>query len=167
MSKVTVFYDYSCPFCYRAHLELKKLLPEFPNLEIDWVPTEAHPRPEGGIHTDLMMQGFLYAKSIGADLMKYNDIMYNACQVKRIKFDDVDLIAEEASGLINADDLKQAITSGRFSGAQMQMNDFAYEENNVWVLPAYRSGENLEKRLDAAAGVGVTAEEIRSFLIQS
>ncbi len=163
MSKVTIFFDYSCPFCYRAHLELKKLLPDFPRLEIEWMPTEAHPRPEGGIHTDLMMQGFLYAESIGADLMKYNDAMYDACQVKHVHFDDVEEIAKAAGKHINPEDLKQAITGGGFSEAQMKINDFAYEENSVWVLPAFRSGERLENKLDAIGGVGVSAEEIKSF----
>lgn len=46
--KVTVFYDYNCPFCYIASVRLGALAGEF-KLEIEWKGIEIHPEfpPEG------------------------------------------------------------------------------------------------------------------------
>ncbi len=46
--KVTVFYDYNCPFCYLGSMSLNELLKEF-EMEIEWKGFEIHPEfpPEG------------------------------------------------------------------------------------------------------------------------
>ena len=44
--KIKVFYDYTCPYCYKGLRELQDILPDYKNVEIDWSPCEAHPRPE-------------------------------------------------------------------------------------------------------------------------
>ena len=46
--KVTVFYDYNCPFCYLGSMSLNELSKEF-ELDIEWKGFEIHPEfpPEG------------------------------------------------------------------------------------------------------------------------
>lgn len=48
MIKVTVFYDYNCPFCYLGSMSLNKLSGEF-DMDIVWKGIEIHPElpPEG------------------------------------------------------------------------------------------------------------------------
>ena len=43
--KIKVFYDYTCPFCYKGIGELQDILPDYKSVEVEWSPCEAHPRP--------------------------------------------------------------------------------------------------------------------------
>ncbi len=40
-----IFSDYVCPFCLLAKAPLDAILPEFPDLEIEWMPFELRPFP--------------------------------------------------------------------------------------------------------------------------
>ena len=46
--KVTVYYDYICPFCYLGSKRILELSKEF-DLDMEWVGIEIHPEfpPEG------------------------------------------------------------------------------------------------------------------------
>ena len=46
MPKFQFFYDYECPFCKKGWEAMTDLLPDYPGMEIEWRPVEAHPRPE-------------------------------------------------------------------------------------------------------------------------
>ncbi|SHN63908.1 DsbA family oxidoreductase [Desulfitobacterium chlororespirans] len=46
MMQLEVFFDYTCPYCYLAFHELKQILPEYPELTIQWRPCEINPQTE-------------------------------------------------------------------------------------------------------------------------
>ena len=77
--KIKVFYDYTCPYCYKGLRELQDILPDYKNVEIDWSPCEAHPRPEpAGVHSDLAAQVGFYIAENGFDIKKYNNLVFEA-----------------------------------------------------------------------------------------
>ena len=94
MHELEVFFDYTCPYCLKAHGFLRELLPQFPEISIVWRPCEAHPRPERyGLHSDLCIQGLFCAMEQGADLWEYHDRMYRAALVDRVNIEDSDVVA--------------------------------------------------------------------------
>ncbi|MGF7145581.1 putative DsbA family dithiol-disulfide isomerase [Anaerotaenia torta] len=44
--KLEVFFDYTCPYCYLGLHELNQILPDYPNLSVEWCPCEIHPQSE-------------------------------------------------------------------------------------------------------------------------
>ncbi|MDR1532170.1 MAG: DsbA family protein [Clostridiales bacterium] len=161
MNKLEVFFDYTCPYCLRGHNYLCALLPQHPGIEVVWRPCEAHPRPEGGKHSDLCIQGMLFAQEQGADLWKYQELMYAAAQKRRIDYEDPDALAESVKTLLESDAFRRAIVSGRYAKAQLDLNDYAYDQNGVWALPAFRLNGH---KLDSVEGVGVSQEQLAAFL---
>jgi predicted DsbA family dithiol-disulfide isomerase len=161
MSKLEVFFDYACPFCLRANGFLQELAPQYADLEIDWKPCEAHPRPEHGPHSDIALQGLLYALENGVDIWKFNERMYDACVRHQVNFEDVDELSEFAKDLLNEEDFRVKLGSGQYAAAQQAGNDYAYEQNGVWALPAYRMNG---QKLDAVEGIGVTRKQLKDFL---
>ena len=83
--KIKVFYDYTCPFCYKGLKELGDILPDYKTVEIEWSPCEAHPRPEPArVHSDLAAQVGFYLAENGLNIKKYNDsVLAEAAGAKR------------------------------------------------------------------------------------
>lgn len=161
-NQMEVFFDYTCPFCLRGYGYLKELLPQNPQLEIAWRPCEAHPRPEQyGQHSDLCMQGMLFARDAGVDLWAYHDRMFDAAQGARIDIEDPAALAAGVDGLLDAKAFREALESGRYTKEQQDLNDYAYEQNGVWVLPAFRLNG---QKLDSVGGVGVTKAQLLDFV---
>jgi predicted DsbA family dithiol-disulfide isomerase len=165
MRKLEVFFDYACPYCLRGHEYLKQLMGSFSDIQIEWRPCEAHPRPERGPHSDICMQGMYYALEYGADIWAYHDLMFLACRrtchKERIDIEDIDALAQYAAGLLNQEDFRQALARGTYAERQRQGNDYAYETSGVWALPSYRMGG---RKLDAQEGVGVPMDKLQEFL---
>jgi predicted DsbA family dithiol-disulfide isomerase len=62
--KVTVFYDYICPFCYITSKNIEGHSDEF-DLEIDWKGIEIHPEsPSGGVKSSNSLRSFRAAEII-------------------------------------------------------------------------------------------------------
>ncbi len=62
---VTVFFDYSCPFCYVASRRLSALSREF-ELSINWKGIEIHPEfPPEGVKTGKVFKSLLLRETIG------------------------------------------------------------------------------------------------------
>ncbi len=160
MPKLEVFYDYSCPYCLKGHDSLVELIGDYPDIQIDWKPCEAHPEPEPGPHSDLTLQGTLFALEHGADIWAYHRKMYEALLKDKIDRENIDALANYMKDIVNAEDFCQALKSGKYKKVQMAINDYAYEESGVWAVPSYRFGD---KKLDAVEGVGVTTEQLRKF----
>ena len=162
MEKVEIFFDYACPYCMRAHEYLKELHTEMPHLKIAWRPCESHPRPERyGPHSDLCIRGMFYAQDKGANLWEYHERMYSAALRERLDVEDADVLAACVRGLLDGQDLKNALLSGAYIHELEQANSYAYGRNGVWVVPAYRTGN---RHLDAVEDVGVTKRQIEAFL---
>ncbi|MDR1538428.1 MAG: DsbA family protein [Clostridiales bacterium] len=156
-----VFFDYSCPFCKRTHADLVRLIKSHPETEIEWRPCEAHPRPERGPHSDKCIQGMYYALEHGVDIWAYHDLMYNACLKGRIDYESIDALANFAKSILDAEDFKAALESGKYEKIQLDGNDYAFEQSGVWAVPAFRKNG---LKLDAIEGVGVSGKHLEDFL---
>ncbi|WP_097002655.1 DsbA family protein [Lacrimispora amygdalina] len=157
-----LFFDYICPYCLKAHNYLKELLPEHPDLNIEWHPCESHPRPERfGPHSDLCIQGYFYALDRGMDVLDYHDRMYQATFKDHVNIENIDALSEYVSDLVDAVSFKQSLQQGTFLEKLAESNKLAFEHSKVWVVPAYRMGT---LKLDAAENIGITKEQIRDFL---
>ncbi len=162
MAQLTVFFDYTCPFCLHAHAYLKELAPRYPQVKILWKPCEAHPRPESfGPHSDLCVQGYFFALEHGADLWEYHERMYRAAQKDRVDIENPDELAACVKGLLDPEAFRRALREGTYRKRQLTDNDEAYEKSGVWAVPAYRMSG---KKLDSVEGVGVTREQLERFL---
>jgi predicted DsbA family dithiol-disulfide isomerase len=162
MYKLEVFFDYACPFCLRGHGYLKELHPSYPQIEIVWRPCEAHPRPEShGPHTDLCIQGMLFAMDHGADIWAYHDRMFEAAQKDRIDIEDIGALAESLRGLLDAGALRESLQNGEYAQAVEEGNRYAYDQSGVWAVPSYRMDG---RKLDSAEGIGITKQQLEAFM---
>lgn len=162
MNQLEVFFDYACPFCFRAHGYLRELLPQFPRIEVVWRPCEAHPRPDPyGPHSELCIQGFFYAREHGADLWDYHDRMFRAALGDRVNLENPDALAAAVEGLLDPGEFRGSLLSGEYLAAQHEANCYAYDQSGVWAVPAYRMGGG---RLDSVENVGVTKAQLARFL---
>ncbi|MDR1061515.1 MAG: DsbA family protein [Clostridiales bacterium] len=166
MPKLEVFFDHTCPFCYRGHGYLKELLPKYPGADIAWRPVEAHPKveePEHMPYEDLAVQGALFVKEHGGDELAYHERLYRAYFEERKRIDDIASLAELAKELgLDADAFAQALEGKVYEKALQQANDHAYEEQKVWAVPTFVSDDG--RRLDSVPGVGVTKEQVGELL---
>ena len=166
MPDFELFFDHTCPFCYRAHAYLKELLPDFPKAVVAWRPVEAHPKieePEHKPYEDLAVMGALYVRDHNPELeLAYHERVYKANFEERRAVDDISVLIDCAAEIgVDAAGFGAAIKKGVYMKALQAANDHAYEEQKVWAVPSYVCGS---KRLDAAPGVGVSKEQLRSLL---
>ena len=164
MPKLEVFFDYACPHCLRGHDYLMELLPQFPGLEIEWCPCEAHPRPEQhDRHSDLCARGMFFALEQGADPEDYHRRMYDAALTARADINDVHVITETTDGLLNRGDLHDTLIGSRYEDKLLENNRLAWGVYDFPAVPSYRMGGEL---LKSELGVGVSKEQLAAFLKQ-
>ncbi len=165
MSAIEMFFDHTCPYCYRGHAMLKSLLTAFPAAEILWRPIEAHPKVEEPYHKpyeDLAVQGALFVRTQHGDELAYHERIYRAQFEEHLKVDDPDTLASLAEELgYDRAAFRKALADHTYEAAQRAANDYAYEQNKVWAVPTFVCGG---KRLDAVEGRGITKEGLEAFL---
>ncbi|MFT4105234.1 MAG: DsbA family protein [Lacrimispora sp.] len=191
--KVEVFFDYICPFCYAGLKHLEDLIPEY-DIEIEWRAVEAHPKSEpphdisdhqeawerkvrplvlqAGLklnspvspvpRSDKAFEAMHYIIEHQGNVEEYHKNMFRAMFVEQKDVEDISVILSCAQNCgINPADLETALKDGTYSEKQQQSLSYAYEETGIEVVPTFISGPH---RLDAAAGVGVTKEQVKEFL---
>lgn len=162
MKTVEVFYDYICPYCREGHSYLAELLPEFPDVEVEWHPCESHPRPERyGFHSDLCARGMYVAREQGADLMEYHRRMYGAAQTDRADLEDINVLAKVVDGLLDSEAFGKALTGGAYRDKLSENNRLAWQTYGFPAVPSYRLDGAV---LKAVPGVGVTKGLLETFL---
>ncbi len=165
MNKLEVFFDYACPYCLRGHQYLSELHMLYPQVEIVWRPCEAHPRPERyGPHSDLCIQGMFFALDHEVDIWAYHDKMFKAALTDRINIEDVGVLSEAVKGLLDADAFRESLQNGEYVKLQRDANRYAYDLSGVWAVPSYRMNG---KKLDSIEDIGITKEQLNSFLENS
>ncbi len=165
MNKLEVFFDYACPYCLRGHQSLSELHALYPQVEIVWRPCEAHPRPERyGPHSDLCIQGMFFALDHGVDIWAYHDRMFKAALTDRINIEDVGVLSEAVKGLLDVDTFRESLQNGEYVKLQQDANHYAYDLSGVWAVPSYRMNG---KKLDSIEDIGITKEQLNSFLENS
>ena len=158
-----IFFDYICPYCLEAHKHLMELIPDCLDVTIVWHPCESHPRPDRyGPHSDLCIQGYFYAVDKGIDILEYHERMYQAAQREHVNIEDIAVLSEYVSDLVDADDFRLSLQLGTYRSKLDESNKLAFENSGVWAVPAYRMGA---LKLDAVENVGVSKEQIRHLLM--
>ena len=168
MNNLRVFVDYECPYCKYGYEDLMAVLPDYPGLEIEWRPVEAHPRPEDSHpHTDLCIQAYYIALELGADMDAFHRALYQGVAIEKRNVEKSEVLAEILQGIVDSNKFLEILASKKYSHKVDENNDLAYEKSGVWYVPAFRVPDDSIKnapRLDAKGGVGVNREEIREFL---
>lgn len=166
MPKLDVFYDLTCPYCYRGLASFASLLPDYPQAEIVWRPVEAHPKGEEPWHkpyADVAVMGAFFARDHGVDIADYNACVFDMYYGRHQQVDDPQAIVDAVAAPLglDGDAMLRALTDGTYAAALAEANAYAYEANKVWAVPTFVCGD---KRLDAQEGVGVSAEQLAALL---
>lgn len=151
-NKVKVFYDYTCPYCYKGLKDLADILPDYSNVKVEWSPCEAHPRPEPArVHSDLAAQAGFFVAENGFDIRKYNDLVYEAHFEKHQRIDDVNLLADCATEAgANRDDVIALLNENGNAKRVEDSNVEVWETLEIPAVPAYVYNEKI-----AASGGGI------------
>jgi predicted DsbA family dithiol-disulfide isomerase len=162
MAKMQFFFDYECPHCKTGYEYLMEQIGDYPNIEIEWIPVEAHPRPEYSYpHTDLACQSFYIAEELGADMKAFNAAMYQAVSIEKQNAEDPRMLCKILEGIVDARKFSLILDSGKYAKQVDKNNKLAYEESAVWYVPAFRMNG---KKLDAKGGLGISPRELQKFL---
>lgn len=162
MATLEVFFDYSCPFCMRGHDILLELLPQFPQMSVEWHPCEAHPRPEHyGLHSDLLARGMFYAQEQGVDLMEYHCRSYRGAVTDREDIENPRIVAKRMEGLLDSKELYVFLTGNTYTDRLLANNRLAWESCRFPAVPSYRMEGRL---LNALPNIGVTQQRLQEFL---
>ena len=162
MRKMEMFFDYACPYCLTGHEYLVELLPKFSDIEVVWRPCEAHPRPEEyDRYSDLCVQGLFYAVEKNVDIMDFHMRMYRAACRDGVDIENAKALSEAFRGLLDPEDMAKALESGKYEKAVLEANDYTYEINDVWFVPAFRMEG---KKLNAEGGVGISKSQLEEFM---
>jgi hypothetical protein len=102
---------------------------------------------------------------------KFHAAMYRAVAIERKDVDNPKVLCAVLKGIVDTGKLlavlgleKTKLADSKLAAYSKQVdenNALAYEENDVWFLPALRMGS---KKLDAKGGIGLATEELRAFL---
>lgn len=164
MKKIlTVYFDYACPYCFRGITNLLELLPEFPELSIDWVPCEAHPKPERAfVHSDVASQAMMAAAAQGCDLIQFNQKVLAAHFTERRRIDHPDVLADIAADL-SADraQILAALKNGVYKAAVLRNNRLVWDTMQLEAVPCYKSGSKL---LASQEDTAILKGQLKSFL---
>ena len=135
--KIKVFYDYTCPFCYKGLKELGDILPDYKTVEIEWSPCEAHPRPEPArVHSDLAAQVGFYLAENGLNIKKYNE--------NQQRIDDAELLADlaEAAGA-KREDILTLLNENRNAKKVEDSNIEVWQTLEIQAVPSYVYGDKM------------------------
>jgi predicted DsbA family dithiol-disulfide isomerase len=165
MATMQIFFDYECPYCKKGYEYLQEYIGAHPDIEIEWRPVEAHPRPEDHPpHTDLSCQSYYVARELNADMPKFFAALFQAVAIERRNVEKVDVLVDIVKGIVDGAKFKAILESGKYARQVDENNDLAYEKSGVWFVPAFRLNG---KKLDAQSGVGVSKEQVKAFLEQA
>jgi len=162
MGKMQFFYDYECPYCKKGYEYLMKHIGDRTDIEIEYIPVEAHPLPENHPpNTYLACQCYYIALELGADMPAFHAAMYQAISIERQSVEDPQVLCNILKNIVDADKLRALLDSGKYAKQIDENNDLAYEKSGVWFVPAFRMNG---KKLDARGGIGVSTDDVRKFL---
>lgn len=161
--KMEVFFDYSCPYCYRGHNNLLELMAQYPALEVAWMPCEAHPRPEHqDPHSDVAIQGMWLVEELGGDLLRYHKAVYEAMFETHENIADPDVLAACASASgVDTDAFRKALAENRYAERVLEANRYAWGERGWQAVPSYYADG---RSIGSNNGILVPKEELERFI---
>lgn len=143
--KIKVFYDYTCPFCYKGIGELQDILPDYKSVEVEWSPCEAHPRPEPArVHSDLAAQVGFYIAENGLNIKKYNNLVFEAHFEKQQRIDDKELLADlaEQAGA-KREDVLELLAANKNAKKVEDSNIEVWDTLGIPAVPSYVYGDTV------------------------
>ena len=162
MPKLEMYYDYACPYCKKGYEILLTVLKNHPEVVVDWLPCEAHPRPEKWhIYSDLPAAGFYIARDLNADIHEYHKRMFQAACVDKVDIEDIAVLEKVVSGLLDEKAFSDALKSGSYLDQVKENNRLAWEVYSFPAVPSFKYGEKL---LPAQYLVGVTSMGLEELL---
>lgn len=161
MAKLEMFFDYSCPYCKIGYEILLSVMEKQPDIEVEWFPCEAHPRPEEwGYHSDLAAAGMYVARDLGADLAEYHRIMYKTATDKNFNIEDVEILKNAVADILDAEAFAAALNKGKYLDKVKENNQLTWGTYEFPAVPSFKRGDEL---LPAIPGVGVTKDSLAEF----
>lgn len=162
---VELFFDYTCPFCYRGHQNLLEIRHKYPQMEIIWRPCEAHPRPETALkHSDLAIQGMYFIRDHHGDIWNYHKLTFETVFLTSGDISDLDtLTAIAAQCNTDTEAFRQALSENQYAGEVEDGNRYAWDERCLNAVPSYLSGKSF---VGSHNGIMVSKEELDDFLMK-
>lgn len=142
--KVTVFYDYICPYCYLGAKRLEKLEKEF-ELDIEWKGIEIHP--------EFPSQGVRRSKSASSKIFKEN--------ISQMAKDEG--VEIRLPGFVT--NTRLSLEASEFSKTKGRFKDFHTKAYEAY----FQNGENIgdsEVILNVAKNSGLDKRELKECLDQ-
>ena len=136
---VTVYYDYTCPYSYRAARWLRQV----PDVEVQWAPfslKEAN-RPEGAAsvfdegsasNVPVLAQALAEAAK-EADFTAYHDVVYDAMHSGGSRLDAGDLRAAAQAAGVDLEEFDR--DAARWLGAVARSHAHARDEHGIFGTP--------------------------------
>lgn len=157
MKKLEVFFDYNCPYCLKGHDSLAELVKASPISEIIWHPCEiAVFKNQSELENDLSLQGMFFAEENNIDIWQYHQRVYNMKFVEKLNTHDINTFANALKDLLDADALREALASGKYSARLKEANRYAFKETGVHVVPTYRADGGCLQDRQEFFGLGET-----------
>lgn len=145
-NKLEIFYDYTCPFCYKGLKEFLELLPDYENVRIDFLPCEI--KPDGGfwtVPTKRASQIAYYLKDAGLNIEKYNDLVFYHHFEKKNNINDVQLLAKLASESgAEYEKAIEVLENNAYALEVEHTNKLVWQELKLPAVPAYRLGNIVQ-----------------------
>ena len=160
--KLEVYFDYICPYCRKAHPYITEIMEAYPEIEVEWRPCEAHPRPERyGMHSDLCVRGYYYALDHGVEPELYHQRIYGGIFGKPCNVEDVQVLAGLLEGLVDSADFAKAMADGAYAQKPDENNELVWDIHEFSAVPSLvLDGQ----KLCAKEGVGLTKKMIEDFI---
>ena len=151
---LTVYFDYTCPYCYRGIMNLIEMLPDFPELSVSWISCEAHPYPETPfMHSDLASQAMLITAELGGDLIAFHQKIFHAHFIEHQRIDAPSILADMA-----------ALETGQYRQAVLDNNTLVWGTLKFEAVPCYQSKSRL---LASREDVMISRNQLKDFLDQA
>lgn len=160
--KLEWFFDYACPYCFRGHKILLEFIPHYPDIQMEWRPCEAHPRPDPyGPHSDLCARGMFFARDRGVDLLEYHHRIYRAIWTERLEIEDLHVIAQAVKDILDPDAFYTTLSQGTYLDNLAENNRLAWEVHEFPAVPSLCVGR---QKLVSIEDVGITKSQLKAFL---
>ncbi len=163
MKNLNVYFDYICPYCYRGLMDLMDLLPEFPEISVNWIPCEAHPRPEYmRMYSDIAGQTMLSVQAQGGDVMEFHRQVFQAHFTEHLRIDDP-IVLSRLTGKCNVNraTILMDLTDRKYAKDILANNELVWEEKAFFAVPDYEAEGACLKSIE---DVMISKEALREFL---
>lgn len=164
MKKLKVYFDFLCPYCYEGLMDLFSLMPEFPDIILDFNPCEAHPRPERrDQYSDLAAEAVLYLKGHGGDNVSFITKVYKAWYEDHKRIDERELLVELAKDC--------GVELARLSASLLRRDykqDVMANNSDIWdvycadAVPSYYF---RSKTLESKENQMIKKEDLKAYLL--